>query len=574
MSDSAKGSIIRSNNRAFLAIIGLLMTFCAICAPASAKNNVTVYSGGTIITMDGDTPEMVEAVAVRNGRIIAVGTQREIDAKAGHSPTVVDLKGSTMLPGFIDAHGHVSSFGQTSNLANLAAPPLGTVDSIAKLQAALRAYEKQADLPPGVPIIGTGYDDSQLVERQHPTRADLDEVSSERPILISHASGHLAVMNSAMLKMAKITADSKDPQGGTIRREADGKTPNGVLEENAFFNNMAMFTPSDPQAAVKTLLHGENLYAGFGVTTAQDGRIYPMFWPPFDVAATAEKLPLDTAVLIAGDAKWPEEIQKRIGNGYKNRLRIAGIKLSLDGSPQGRTAWLKDPVPVPPDGADKDYHGYPSFKESELYPILKEAAENDWQVFAHVNGDAAAEQLIAGVRVNGLAGKRTIAIHNQVTTKEQLRKMKELDIHPSFFVSHTYFWGDWHRDVALGSKRADFISPLATALAVGLRPTIHNDSPVTPPNMMRLVWTAVNRRTQSGDILGPLERVSPYDALKMITINAAWSLGLDDKIGSIEVGKLADFTVLDRDWLTVPEADILTSENLMTIVGGRVTYQK
>lgn len=563
-------------NRAFLIIIGLLMTFCALCSPVlaqdgAAQDGAVIYSGGTIITMEGDTPQVVEAVLVSDGWIMAAGDEQTIRAGAASAATI-DLKGRTMLPGFIDAHGHLSYYGLVSDMAALSPPPLGTVDSIPALQAALKAYIEEAGLPAGKPVIGFGYDDSQMAENRHPTRRDLDAVSADRPILITHASGHLAVMNSAMLKLARITGDSKDPDGGIIRREADGKTPNGVLEENAFFNVTAMLTPKDSAAATRPIERGAQGYAAYGVTTAQDGRVEPDALPRLTAAATAGKLPIDTVVLIAGDKQWPQEVQAQIGGDYKNRLRIAGIKLSLDGSPQGRTAWLKDPVPVPPEGAGKDYHGYPSFKQGELYPILKQAADNDWQVFAHVNGDAAAQQLIDGVRANGLAGKRTIAIHNQVTTPEQLREMKELDIQPSFFVSHTYFWGDWHRDVALGAKRADFISPLATALAAGLRPTIHNDSPVTPPDMMRLVWSAVNRRTQSGDILGPLERVAPYDALKMVTINAAWQIHEDDKKGSIAPGKRADFVMLDANPLTVDPAEISEINVLATVKDGEMVY--
>ncbi|MEW4468751.1 amidohydrolase [Parasphingorhabdus sp. JC815] len=570
-------SIQSCGRRTFLFLTGLLMTFCALCAPASAQDGASLYSGGTIITMEGDTPQMAEAVLVRNGQIIAVGDEKTLKARAANmapaaSVRQVDLKGRTMLPGFIDAHGHLSFYGLAASWAKLSPPPLGTVDSIAALQVALKAYIEENDLPEGQPVIGFGYDDSQLAEKRHPTRSDLDVVSGGRPMLITHTSGHLAVMNSAMLKLARITADTKNPEGGIIRREADGKTPNGVLEENALFNITAMLAPKGGEAALRPIERGAQGYIEFGVTTVQDGRVEPSAWPNLVMAADQRKLPVDTVVLLGGERKWSDEVRQQIGGDYKNRLRIAGIKLSLDGSPQGRTAWLKDPVPVPPKGAEAGYHGYPSFTQDELYPILKEAAENDWQVFAHVNGDAAAQQLIDGVRANGLAGKRTIAIHNQVTTLEQLREMKELDIQPSFFVSHTYFWGDWHRDVALGPKRADFISPLASALAVGLRPTIHNDTPVTPPDMMRLVWSAVNRRTQSGDILGPLERVSAYDALKMVTINAAWQIHEDDDKGSIAPGKRADFVMLDANPLSVDPAKIADIKVLATVKDGKTIY--
>lgn len=551
---------------------GLIAFFCAACLPAAAQDEATVYTGGTIITMEGDTPEMVEAVLTRDGKIVAVGDKAIINAQAGPAADLIDLNGRTMLPGFIDAHGHVASYGQVAALAQLSPPPLGRVTSIPELQAALVDYAANPALPAAAPIVGAGYDDSQLTQKRHPTRSDLDQVSAERPIFIVHTSGHLAVANSPMLALLRITPATADPAGGKIRREADGITPNGVLEESALFNALAAIQPKNVEVPIQHIVRGQNLYASFGVTTAQDGRVMPEAWPALEEAANRQLLPLDTIVLIGGEREWPTEVTDKIGQPYRNRLRIAGIKLSLDGSPQGRTAWLKDPVPVPPDGAGQDYHGYPSFEDGELDAILQTAAEEEWQIFAHVNGDAAAQQLIDGVRANGLAGRRTIAIHNQVTTPEQLSEMEELDIQPSFFVSHTYFWGDWHRDVALGAKRADFISPLATALAIGLRPTIHNDSPVTPPDMMRLVWSAVNRLTQSGDILGPLERVGAYDALKMVTINAAWQIREDESTGSIAAGKNADFVLLNANPITVDPAKIDQIEVVATVKNGVVVF--
>ena len=564
----------KENNMIAHGLLTLLMG-CAvmigmISTPAAANE---VYRGGTIITMVGDQPQIVEAIAVIDGKIVAVGTEKTAKKAAGPKTAIIDLKGKTLLPGFIDAHGHVAGYGQSVDMAQLAAPPLGTVNSIPALQQALLDYVQAGALSSGVPVFGIGYDDSQLAEKRHPTRVDLDAVFSDRPILISHTSGHLAVANSAMLKLLGISADSADPAGGKIRRENDGKTPNGVLEENAFFRSMGIITPKDIKVPVKALVHGEKLYTSYGITTAQDGRVMPEAWPVVKEAARLNLLPLDTVVLIAGERQWPAETTEMIGKHYVNNMRIAGIKLSLDGSPQGRTAWLVDPVPVPPDGQKAGYHGYGSMPDEELLAILKKAAANDWQVFAHVNGDAAAQQLIDGVRAAGLAGHRTIAIHNQVVTPAQLAEMKELDIQPSYFVSHSYYWGDWHRDVALGPKRADFISPLASALAAGLRPTLHNDSPVTPPDMMRLVWSAVNRRTQSGDILGPLERISPYDALKMITINAAWQIREDDKKGSIEPGKNADLVVLDANPLTAAADKIADIKILTTIRNGIVVYE-
>jgi hypothetical protein len=541
----------------------------SLAVAKGADQPVTLYSGGDIVTLAGDVPETVDALAVRDGHIIALGSLADVSRVAGRKAVRIDLKGRTLLPGFIDAHGHVSSVGQTAGLAQLAPPPVGKVDSMAALQAALRAYTP----PPGMPIVmGNGYDDSALAEKRHPTRHDLDAAIADKPVLVVHASGHFAVANTAMLKMLGITADTPNPPGGVIRREADGKTPDGVLEETAFFTAMKPLMPTTPEAGIAPFLAGLKIYAANGITTAQDGRVMPEAWPALAEAAKRGVLPIDTVALVSFERDWPEAVRAQIGKPYVGRLRIGGIKLTIDGSPQGRTAWLHDPVPVPPEGKGADYRGYPAIDIGLFNAKLADAAKNGWQVFVHVNGDEAAQALIDGVRSQGLAGKRTIAIHNQVVRREQLDEQKALDIQPSFFANHTYYWGDWHRDVALGAKRADFISPQATAWSIGLRPTAHNDSPVVPPDMMRLIWSSVNRRTQSGDILGPLERISPYRALQQITINAAWQIHEDGDKGSLAPGKRADLVILDGNPLKVAPEKLYAIRVVATVKDGKTVF--
>ncbi len=528
-----------------------------------------IYHGGPIITMEGDMAQTVEAVLISNGKIAAIGPLADLQKQARKAKRI-DLKGRTMLPGFIDAHGHVSYVGQAEGMAKLAPPPVGGVDSIAKLQAALKAWLPK--LPEGAPLVGNGYDDSQLAEKRHPTRQDLDAVATDRPIIVLHASGHLASANSFALAKYGITADRADPQGGAFRREADGKTPNGVMEETALFVALGAIMPKGLDPAIAALVLGQKLYAANGITTAQDGRVMPEQWPVLNEAAKRGILLLDTVALTSFERDWPEDVLARIGKGYEGRLKLGGIKLTVDGSPQGRTAWLHDPVPVPPAGKDKDYRGYPAIDLKLFNAKLAEAAKNGWQVYAHVNGDQAAQALIDGVRINGLSGKRTIAIHNQVVRREQMDEMKALDIQPTFFANHTWYWGDWHRDVALGAKRADFISPQATAWAIGLKPTAHNDSPVVPPDMMRLIWSSVNRRTQSGDILGPQERISVYRALQQVTINAAWQIKEDGVKGSIGAGKIADLVLLDSNPLTIDPTMLYTIKVVATIKDGKTIF--
>lgn len=546
----------------------LAMASCFVAASPSLAEEL-LLSGGPIVTMAKDTPETVEAILVRDGKIVATGSMLTVKKAATKNAESIDLKGRTLLPGFIDAHGHMGYVGQNAAMAQLQPPPVAGVTNIAELQAALRNYKRPAEMPL---LIGNGYDDSQLAERRHPTRADLDAVSETVPILTFHVSGHFASMNSAMLKLVGYSSETPNPSGGVIRREVDGKTPNGVLEETAVYPVLKLMAPKGIEANIAPLVLGAKIYAANGITTGQDGRVMPEGWAALDAAAKQGKFPIDVVALISFDREWPADIRAQIGKPYAGHLRIGGVKLVLDGSPQGRTAWLKDPVPVPPDGQKEGYVGYPAINLKLFNDRLADAAKNNWQVFAHVNGDQAAQALIDGVRANGLSGRRTIAIHNQVVQLDQLKAMKDLDIQPSYFANHTYYWGDWHRDVALGVKRAEFISPQATAWSLGLRPTAHNDSPVVPPDILRLVWSSVNRRTQSGDILGPMERISPYRALQQVTINAAWQIGEDGDKGSIEPGKRADLVLLDGNPLSVDPGDIHKIHVVATIKDGKTIF--
>lgn len=548
----------------------LLVLAPLLIAAKPASEPATLYTGGPIITMEGDAAETVEAMVVRDGRIVAMGADAAMAKTAGKKAKRVDLKGRTLLPGFIDAHGHMGFVGMNAGMVQLQPPPVGNVDSIASLQTALRQWIAAGKAKGAV--IGNGFDDSQLAEKRFPTRHDLDAVSSQLPIAVIHVSGHFASLNTPMLKLVGIGAETPNPPGGVIRREADGKMPDGVLEETAMMGALKILTPPGIEGSVQAAVAGARIYASYGITTGQDGRIMPDNWSALAEAAKRGLLPIDTVALVSFERDWPPEVRALIGKPYANRLRIGGIKLTIDGSPQGRTAWLHDPVPVPPTGQGKDYRGYPAIDLKLLNARFAEAAANNWQVFVHVNGDEATQALIDGVKAQGLSGRRTIAVHNQVVRREQLIEMKALDIQPSFFANHTFYWGDWHRDVALGPERADFISPQATAWSIGLRPSAHNNSPVVPPDIMRLVWSSVNRRTQSGDILGPMERISAYRALQQVTINAAWQIGEDADKGSLKIGKRADFVILDANPLTSDPTKIFAIKAVATIKDGKAVF--
>lgn len=548
----------------------------ANCASASAQVVADViYTNGTIRTMEAPG-DVAEAVAIGRGRIVAVGTARAVSAWRGPGTRVVDLHGKTMLPGFIDAHGHLSLLAGLIDYADLSPPPVAGVRDIPTLQSALRSYIADRRIPFGGWVRGFGYDDSALAEKRHPTRQELDAVSPDRPIMLLHASGHLVAANTRALELAGLLHDAPDPVGGVIRREADGKTASGVLEESGMYRLMALLPQATVEQRIDALVRAQGVYARYGITTAQDGAASPDDYALLQAADAQGKLKMDVGALLFARARWPDLAAMPVGAPRRTRLRILGIKLMLDGSPQGRTAWLKAPYHHVPDGRPADYRGYRQMEDADLRGWLVRAADRNWQVFVHVNGDAAMDQLIeAAAAVNAAhpaAVQRLIAIHSQVVAAGQLARMKALDIQPSFFAAHAYYWGDWHRDVTLGTERATRISPMRDAIDIGLVPSIHNDTPVVPPDVMRLVWAAVTRTTRSGAPLGRGEAATPYEALAMTTRNAAWQIREDAEKGTIAVGKQADLVVLDADPLKVSPDRLNSIRIARTISDGEEIY--
>ena len=539
-----------------------------------------LYLGGTILTMAGAEPTYAEAVAVavRDGLITFVGSETDALSIRGPETTVHDLEGRTMLPGFIDAHGHLKNVGFQSLAADLLPPPDGDVGSIALLQEKLRTWG-QGDISTKLGwLIGFGYDDAQLAEKRHPNRDDLDAVSSDRPIFVIHQSGHLYVANTVLLELAGITAATEDPAGGHVRRRADSREPNGILEETALLPILDVF-PKIDQAGQRTMvMKGIEAYTRFGFTTAQEGRAFPQDIDLYIAMAEADELSIDIVAYPdywlardkVADSPW---LDRERGS----RFRIGGVKGNLDGSPQGKTAWLTEPYFVPPEGQETDYRGYPMLDEEQALAMFDDAYANGWQIINHANGDAAIDQLIRAVRAaterHGAADRRTVGIHSQVIREDQLDDYKELGIIPSFFGMHTFYWGDWHHDSVLGPERAAGISPARSALDRGMIYTQHHDAPVALPSSIAILAAQVNRTTRSGSVLGPEQRVSTLDALRSITINAAYQYFEEDRKGSIEVGKLADLVILSANPLEIPSEELWNLQVFETIKEGNTVFR-
>jgi predicted amidohydrolase YtcJ len=537
-----------------------------------------IYVNANVITVNDAQPS-AEAVAIQEGKILAVGDRSTIEALKGPSTQIIDFQGKTVVPGFIDPHGHLFLQGVTAVVANLLPVPDGTVDSIAKLQEQLRAWAKTPVAKQLGWIIGNGYDDAQLQEQRHPTREDLDAVSTELPVLVIHQSGHLTALNSKALEMADITAATANPPGGVIRRQAGSNEPDGVLEENAGFLVFAALLKTTKIGSEDTLnlvREGAKLYTRYGFTTAQEGRASKAIYEILQAAAAKGSLPIDVAV-YPDYMIHPDVHTWGMSRTYTNRVRLAGIKLNTDGSPQGRTAWLTQPYHQPPEGQPADYRGYGTLTDEQIIDRVESAYKHGIQAIIHGNGDASIDQIIMAVRKAtekyGKKERQTVLIHGQTVREDQLDEMKELGIFPALFPVHTFYWGDWHREVTLGPERAARISPMKSAIKRGMKVTIHADSPAVLPNSTRILWSAVNRRTRSNFQLGKDECLTPLEALKAMTIWSAYQHFEEDQKGSIEVGKLADFAVLSDNPLTVDPMKIQDIEVLETIKEGKTVYK-
>lgn len=529
-----------------------------------------------VITMAHTRPVPAEAlaVAVRDGRITWIGAPDQAEDLVGPNTQVVDLGNAALLPGFIDAHGHASFVAVSTQLANVASPPVGPAQNMADVQSTLRAYIRERAIAPGEWVVGRGYDDSLLAEQRHPNRDDLDAVSTEHPIVLLHVSGHLAAANSRALARGGITADSPNPAGGIIRRRTDSAEPNGVLEETATYPlRQYMNAPvTDPVASVAAAM---DIYTSHGITTAQDGAASAEIVTLLRAADQAGPLPIDVVVYPMGQAGIDSVRDAFEFGEYRGRVKVGGVKLMLDGSPQGKTAYMTEPYKIPPPGQATDYRGYPNIPQDRVDALVSDYLQAGIPVIAHANGDAAADMLINAVRSAATrADHRTVMIHAQTVREDQLVQMKNLRMIPSYFSAHTFYWGDWHRDSVFGEARANRISPTASTVARHMPFTVHNDAPIVPPDMIRLLWATTNRLTRSGQVLGANQRISTWHALRAMTLHAAYQHFEDTTKGSLEVGKQADFVVLSANPLATPPADLLDINVVATYARGKVVFER
>ncbi|MEP4148242.1 MAG: amidohydrolase [Halioglobus sp.] len=534
-----------------------------------------VFINGDVLTMDA-TNRVVEAVSVRGDLIEAVGSTDDIMALVDNQTEVTDLRGRTLMPGFIDAHGHFPGSGMSVVSADLTSPPVGNKQNMDEVLAALKARVPQVE--PGEWVSGFGYDDTLLAEQRHPTRAELDAVSTEHPVIAMHVSGHMLVANSMALEMVGITADSEDPVGGVIARREGSREPNGLLEETARMGVMEAMQDMSVLAVYQMIKAAVRDYSQVGVTTAQSGGTSVMLAKGLSSFSKLGVVP-QRLVLFAFDTDFAELIDSGEFDPARyesDRVSMPAVKLVADGSIQGYTGYLAHPYHVPFKG-DEDYRGYPAIPRDVLFARVEQLHSLGYQLAIHGNGDESIEDILdafeAAQQAHPRKDPRMILIHSQMAREDQIARMKGLGVTPSFFSAHTYYWGDRHRDIFMGPERAAAMSPARWAQQQGIRFSSHMDTPVTPMLPLQAVWSQVHRLSYGGDVIGEEQRIDVMSALRAVTIDAAWQVFQEERVGSLEPGKLADMIVLSAS----PLADPMAMRDLKverTLIGGATIYRR
>lgn len=529
-----------------------------------------IYNASFLTLEDTIIDEDVEAIYIENDKIEKIGKKEEILSLKDNETEVIDANGKTVMPSFIDAHSHF--FAVANDLSQI---NLNECKNFSDIQNKILEYVNNNKINENQWIIANNYDHNNLKEGRNITKEELDEILLGNPIVLKHKSGHSGVVNSRGLEILNISEDTISPEGGRIEK-VDGRLT-GYLEENAFIENIKKIPMESEEDILKNIIKAQEKYASYGITTVQEGFLSKELIPIYKMLVEKGILNLDVVAYI--EEKSMELIKKEFKENFKkydNKLKIGGIKIFLDGSPQSRTAWMRTPY-INNKNVEQEYYGYGTMKDSEVEKVIEKAYSADLQILAHCNGDMAAEQYISCVKKLEESGKnieeiRPVLIHGQLLDIDQLDEIKNLGIIPSFFIAHVYHWGEVHVK-NFGLERAERISPAGSSSKRKILYTFHQDSPVIEPDMFETIWCAVNRITKEGKILGENEKISVIDAIKALTINPAYQYFEENNKGSIKEGKLADLIILDKNPLKVNKSDIKDIKVLETIKNGKTIYK-
>lgn len=536
-----------------------------------AHTGTTVMANANVVTADADFT-IAEALAFRNGKIVAVGTLDEVKASAGDEAEIGDCGGRTILPGFIEPHMHFFPIAILGRFADVGAMTCENADAVIERMGALAREAK-----PGEWIVARQFDPSLQPGADRINARALDKVAPNNPVFIFNASLHIGYCNSAALKIGSITAATPNPPGAAFGREADG-APNGVLQGQAAMftvlgHNLAAMAVDDVPAACKRVCEKANRR---GITTfcdqASGGFQGPGEIEAFRKFATSGHMTtrLRYSLIQAGAHRW-DELGFAFGDGDE-MARATGWKIVSDGSNQGRTGLQREPY------LGRDDYGIAYVEKEALKEMVVKRALQGWPVVVHANGDKAIDNALDAFEAAYAAGvpheRRFRIEHCSILHDEQIDRIAELNVSPSFLIGHVHYWGKAFRDEIFGPEKTNLLGRAASCGKKGIRWTMHSDEPVSEMDPLRLIDNAVNRSLwkEPGGVLNPAERVSADEAIIALTRDAAWQCHSEHEVGTLEPGKFADFVVLDKDPRAVAPQAIRDIRVLETWVGGKRVY--
>lgn len=559
-----------------LSILLAAMFLAFACTHQPAENEVKIYHGGTILTVDSDFSQ-AEAIAFQDDKILATGDLKSLKKEYGKKSEIVDLEGKTMLPGFIDPHAHVLSFAPVYFLTeNIGITNFTTTDeALAHLKTVAAEREE------GEWILGSGWDPSIQDGVSELTFKELNAISTEHPVFVMNTSGHLAYVNEKAYEVAGITEDVVNPPGAEFSRDENGKL-NGVIKNNVAYLKVWLANPAaqslDMTEALISLLNDFNKY---GVTTtsefalggatqsAAEADLLFAATERDDFSARVMAYPLYTL-----SEKWDEAGTKMYdGNDL---AKIVGFKFIADGSNQGYTGLQRDPYFNPEHAHD---HGIAYMTLEQLKEMAEDRAGQGWHMSLHGNGDAGIDNILDAMEYlkeqgYDLSKIRPRIEHCSILHDDQIERMKDLGVSASFLIGHVHYWGTAMRDDVFGPVKAMLLDRAESVEKAGISYTLQSDFSVTEPDMLRMIQTAVERKTfkEPNYILNREERVSVESAIRAVTIEAAWQMMSEDIIGSLEAGKYADYVILEEDPRKVDVSEISEIKVLETWMNGKQVY--
>ena len=553
-------------------IVCSLLIFGGKGIDAQENNADKIFVGGDIITVDDKNPE-AQAIAVHNGKIQAIGSETEVLKYEGYNTEVIDLKGNTLMPGFIDIHTHPILSAKTAETIDVSG--FNHKNQAEVMESLKKGIEEKGS---GEWVIAFGWDPAILRNLEAPTLKELDQMAPENPLFIIAQTLHSGFATSLALEEAGINKYSPNPEGGYFDKDENGELT-GLIVEVGAMTKLVNAAPKYPRAAYVYLLTKQmETYSKAGYTTIVAPGLQPII--PKHIQSLQEvaehpNSPVRVFTYPLFDRLEKTHFKPSQGN---QKFKVLGPKFWIDGSPYAGGMAMNEPY------LDNEFtrnklgikfgkKGHITYDDERLFFLIDKFHKEGWQIAAHIQGERAAKQFLDAVeeaqQIFPRKDYRHRMEHNALVTSEQLKRAFRLGVTPSFYIDHIYYYGDALKEVIVGPKRAARFMPVNSSKKAGHRFTLHTDSPSSPIGVLRMMRVAVTRKTRSGKyVLGHDEKITVNDAIKAVTINAAWQIFEEDTRGSLEVGKLADFTVLSRNLKKIPPEEWKSVEIVGTYLAG------